>query len=187
MSESELSQIFEKAMYRACPACDHDNVMSAQKCSECGASLPRTEEEVPLSFLHEAGLDTSLLTVDSNENSPHLRTLRLCLEGVRSGQMSFEDYEDKVNEVYDAVANSLEMLESDMVQGMVSKTPQMAQMVSDSIEALTVYARGCERMLDYEGGDLTPAVEGLALAEQGLREMELRERDAVSVLNQPDG
>ncbi|MCA9791115.1 MAG: hypothetical protein KC910_04945 [Candidatus Eremiobacteraeota bacterium] len=182
MRESELVNAFQAAFLKRCPACGQDLPMSASECSGCGGDLPREEESAPLSFLHQAGLES--LRPDSSEGSTNLRTLRRCLEGVQKQTMSLVEYLDQVGEVYDEVTNNLELLTSPIiVESLKEQDDSLVAIHGRAVAALQAFQAGCELMMGYAGDkDFSPAEQGLQQVELALAEVDESELSASEAL-----
>lgn len=156
--------------------------MSATQCSGCGGDLPREEESAPLSFLHQAGLET--LRPDSSEGSANLRRLRRCVESVQKQTMSLVEYLDQVGEVYDEVTNNLELLTSPIiVESLKEQDEALVAIHRRAVAALEAFQAGCEMMMGYAGDrDFSPAEQGLKQVEIALAEVDESELSASEAL-----
>lgn len=182
---SDISDLFANSILQAqvCEQCEEGNPIGSAECQACGSPFPVKREPRRLSFLHQSGLEEQLRT--PLEDSTNLRMLRECVDGVRGGELPLEDYLDAVGEVLDTANNGLDLLNAPLVQqALPHLEAESQQLVRRSIAALDAYRRACERMMDYDGSSLTPALEGLAMAEEALEAVDEAEAEAAAELEE---
>lgn len=150
-----------------CPECRERNPIGTTECGACGAPFPAPEDHRALSFLHQGGLGSSEEL--QFEESHHLRMLRWSVDGFRSGQLSLDDYYDQVGGVLSSAQSGLRMLRAPRTRILLERVdPEVADWIRYNVEAFEIYEDACLEMLSFDGSDLSPALAGLAQAEEAL-------------------
>ncbi|MBI3929020.1 MAG: hypothetical protein HY319_25985 [Armatimonadetes bacterium] len=125
---------------------------------------PEFDDEVPLSFFHQEGLDQRVKT--ELAESSNLRLLRQSLAEARSGQLSLDDYRMNVADVLEVARSGRELLGTSLFTAIPA---EIGGLVNESGRLYEQFHLGCLQMMEYEGDDLGPALEGYARVEQALR------------------
>ena len=180
------------ALGKECPECGEMNPSSVDYCEVCGAVMPLDEEEESFSIVHAEGVaggaeeiipPKELIFIELNRQS-NLEFLQDTINLARGGNMTFVEYQDRIKKVlnvakagYDKFSKPSRLKEAEALPE-VTRNIYMRMMTY-----FEEYIKGCQRMLDYDGGgDGTPAMEGILTAERALNNLEKMQKKADKLL-----
>lgn len=204
MSEQESGalEIFaglKDALGVECSECGEVNPSDAEKCENCGAYLPmEEEEEAQLSFVHGQGLSAAESEAEEVEGvekvekvpleqSANLVMLRETVQGVEEGTITVEQYVENVTKVKNLAETTLTLSNTDIVQNKIAELPPEQKTVAEkTIEYTRNLYQGAQKMLEFDGSDLHPAVDGLAIIERAMYDLDHVQDKAIEMAYQED-
>ncbi|MCA9775794.1 MAG: hypothetical protein KC800_03725 [Candidatus Eremiobacteraeota bacterium] len=179
MSDAEFETL-SSVLQLTCPACGERNSLRASKCGSCGVAVEQKEEDPEsLSYLHAEGLEG---LVRAHATSHKLRRLQLALEGVRGGTLSASDYHQVVGQVLAETSAMREVINLQALRSLESKfSPEAVDVLREASDNIDSFFNACQRMMAYDGSDISPAEEGYSMAESALEDMQATQQEAADL------
>lgn len=176
-------ETISEVLQTTCAKCGQKNSLRALRCKGCEQYLEQEEDDrESLSFLHSEGIDSS---PKSGSASHKLKRLTLALQGVRNGELSYEDYRMVVGQVLSETRAMQEILEIQVLKQVEQEIPdEAADVMREMHENVNDFARACERMMLFDGSNIMLADEGLSMAESAIADMEATQKEAAELQKQ---
>lgn len=181
MSETdEEFDTLSSLLQLTCDRCGEQNSLRATECSSCGARVKQNEDDPKaLSILHKEGLEG---LVQAAATSHKVRRLQLALEGIRDGSLSLVDYQEVVGQVLAETSAMREVINLQALRSLESKfPPEAVDVLREASDNIDAFYLACERMLRYDGGEISVAEEGYAMAEAALEDMKATQEEAAEL------
>ncbi len=127
------------------------------------------------------------------EQAANLIALKNALNKIKENEITLEEYQTAVAEVYTVAALGVELFKRDLVASTIKELPpEQQKLANETAQLFADYAKGCEMMLEFDGVEkLEQAEEGLKKVEETLRRMDEIQDQALSIYRQetatPDG
>ena len=180
MSEvDEIGEALREAVSRTCADCALENVSQAENCARCGQPLPPLEEERSVSF-REGALVYHKTTLEESWN---FKVLRLAVESLTSQSIGIEEYREHVGRILDAAREFLEALE-DQAERYDALDEASQSILGRTLVHYQTFVSACERMMEAQADNLSPAVDGLGLVCQSLLGLDRVEDEATDRLRE---
>jgi uncharacterized protein YbcV (DUF1398 family) len=183
----------KNALGTECPQCNEINPITLSHCDKCGTVLPFPGEEISTisyvdserpTFASDDEFDFDSKTKIPIEKAKNLILLRQSLEGLENGEITLEEYRQNVNKVKVLASAGVELFSTDVIKEKVASLPDDQKELAERTRlAFNDYLAGCQRMLEYQGGeDITAAQEGYETVEQAIEIMDEIQDRAMEII-----
>lgn len=172
-----------------CPQCGEINTGDAENCEFCGAPLPlEHEEEMSLSFVQNdligdeedelSHLENFMMRMSERE-AKALKFIDKAVEGARNGSITYEEYCDSIKKALRSAEEGSDLLQAPHIRKILeSYSADYQRQVDKALVNYQKYVAGCNRMLQYDGGeDGTHAMHGYLAIEKALKNMKKIEEE----------
>ncbi len=196
-SNNEEKKILEGLKFAIgiqCEQCSHINSGDATCCEECGFEFPRQAEEKQFSYKQDDMAGGEIVAGDSTqsarnglkaiplEEARNLILLQETVEGAENGEIDPEEYRMNVSKVFNVAQIGVELFKTQVFNDTIAKLPdEQKSLAVESARLFDLYALGCQKMLEFDGGDLQPAYQGLEMVEKALFEMDRIQKRAIEI------
>lgn len=134
---------------------------------------PEDDEPLPLDVM--VASETGRIPV---EQSPALMFVRRTAHDLERGEISWDDFQDRMERLYNKSAKQLEQFSQD-IQSIVSQVDEKSLQSAVALQGgLTSIVEGCDRLLECAADNREEIKAGLGLIESGFYEIDNAEAQA---------
>ena len=169
-----------------CKQCGSTNPLGSRECEECGAALPVDDDDVSVEVregpapgrIEKAGKIAL-------EDSKNLNALRRASEGILSGSMDREQYQQIVSKVLYVSQTGVMVFETDLFKSRIAELPsEEGELAQKQYQGFKKFNEGVTMMSKYlETGNADLVKKGFQMAEAAMIELDRIQDRQLEIVN----